>query len=76
MPSRREQIAMTDDELRAFVAEQMIVSVATLGLGCVLGLLLVFVWVAILGVHVVAIVKGINGDRLIVPGISEYANRL
>jgi PPOX class probable F420-dependent enzyme len=31
MPSRREQIAMTDDELRAFVAEQMIVSVATLG---------------------------------------------
>ena len=31
MPSRRDQIAMTDDELRAFVAEQMIVSVATLG---------------------------------------------
>src|SRR5881392_487542 len=31
MPSRRDQIAMTDDELRAFVAEQMIVSVATIG---------------------------------------------
>src|SRR5689334_24949471 len=31
MPSRRNQIEMTDDELRAFVAEQMIVSVATLG---------------------------------------------
>jgi PPOX class probable F420-dependent enzyme len=31
MPSRRTQIEMTEDELRAFVAEQMIVSVATLG---------------------------------------------
>ena len=31
MPSRRDQIAMTEDELRAFVAEQMIVSVATIG---------------------------------------------
>jgi PPOX class probable F420-dependent enzyme len=31
MPSRRDQIAMTDNELRAFVEEQMIVSVATVG---------------------------------------------
>ena len=31
MPSRRDQIAMTDEELRAFVAEQMIVNVATVG---------------------------------------------
>lgn len=31
MPSRRDQIAMTDDELGTFVEEQMIVSVATLG---------------------------------------------
>jgi PPOX class probable F420-dependent enzyme len=31
MPSRREQIRMTDDELRAFLDEQKIVSVATTG---------------------------------------------
>src|SRR6059036_3348677 len=31
MPSRRNQISMTDEELRAFVAEQMIVSGATIG---------------------------------------------
>ena len=31
MPSRRDQIRMTDEELRAFLAEQMIVSCATLG---------------------------------------------
>src|SRR3954464_13135840 len=31
MPSRRDQIRMTDDELRHFLDEQKIVSVATLG---------------------------------------------
>ena len=31
MPSRRDLIRMTDDELRAFLTEQKIVSVATLG---------------------------------------------
>ena len=31
MPSRRDQIRMSDDELRAFLAEQKIVSVATTG---------------------------------------------
>jgi hypothetical protein len=34
-----------------------------------------FVWVAILGVHVTGIIRGINGGRLIVPGVSEYANK-
>jgi PPOX class probable F420-dependent enzyme len=33
MPSRRDQIRMSDDELSAFVEEQMIVSVATVGPG-------------------------------------------
>jgi PPOX class probable F420-dependent enzyme len=31
MPSRRDQIRMSDEELRAFLDEQMIVSCATLG---------------------------------------------
>jgi PPOX class probable F420-dependent enzyme len=31
MPSRRDQIAMTDDELRVFLAEHRVVSVATIG---------------------------------------------
>jgi hypothetical protein len=51
------------------------VSLATLGFGCVLGLLLVFAWVGILALHIVAILKGVNGGRLIIPGVSEYANR-
>ena len=59
----------------AYVAMTSIVSLATLGLGCVLSLLLVFAWVGILALHVVAIVKGVNGGRLIIPTISDYANR-
>ena len=61
--------------LFAYIFITSIVSLATLGLGCVLSLFLIFAWVGILAVHVVAILKGINGTRFIIPGISEYANR-
>jgi uncharacterized membrane protein len=61
--------------LFAYIFVTSIVSLATLGLGCVLSLFLVFAWVGILVVHVVAILKGINGTRFIIPGLSEYANR-
>ncbi len=59
-----------------YVALTSIVSLASLGLGVVLSLFLIFAWVGILAVHVVAILKGINGTRLIVPAVSEYANRI
>jgi uncharacterized membrane protein len=52
-----------------------LVSIAAIGLGCVMSLVFVFAWVGILALHVVAILKGVNGGRLIIPGISEYANR-
>ena len=61
--------------LFAYVATTMFISLATLGLGCALSVFIVFGWVAILAVHVVAILKGINGERFIIPGISDYANR-
>ena len=32
-------------------------------------------WVVILVVHILAIVKGVNGQRLIIPGLSDFANR-
>ena len=59
----------------AYVIFTSLVSLATLGFGCVLGLLLVFAWVGIFAVHIVAILKGVNGGRLIIPGLSDYANR-
>jgi uncharacterized membrane protein len=49
------------------------VSLSSLGLGVVLMLLLVFGWVGILAVHVVAIIKGVSGTRLIIPVVSSYA---
>jgi uncharacterized membrane protein len=59
----------------AYMIITSIVSIAAIGLGCVMSLLFVFAWVGILALHVVAILKGVNGRRLIIPGISEYANR-
>lgn len=40
-------------------------------LGCVLWLF----WPLILILHIVMIVKAVNGERFLIPGISEYANR-
>ena len=62
--------------LFGYIMMTSLVSLATLGLGCVLSLFLVFGWVAVLALHVVAILKGVNGTRLIIPGLSDYANRL
>lgn len=54
-----------------------ILSVATAGIDCGLtGCALQWlVSVAVLVVRIVAIVKGVNGQRLIIPGLSDFANR-
>ena len=44
-------------------------------LGCVVGLLSFVVWLGIVILHIMCIVKGVNGSRLIVPGVSQYADR-
>jgi len=61
--------------LFAYMMVTSLISLATLGIGCVLSLFMIFGWVAVLALHAFAIVKGINGGRLMIPGISEYANR-
>ena len=45
------------------------------GLGCIFGLLWPVFMLAILIVHILCIVKGLNGQRFLIPGISEYADR-
>ena len=45
------------------------------GLGCIFGLLWPVFMLAILVVHIMAIVKGLKGQRLLIPGISDYADR-
>jgi uncharacterized membrane protein len=44
-------------------------------LGCVVGLLSFVVWIGIVVLHILCIVKGVNGGRFIVPGVSQYADR-
>jgi len=61
--------------LFGYIVVTSLVSLRTLGLGCALSIILVFGWIGILALHVVAIVKGVNGSRLIVPRISVYADR-
>ena len=53
----------------------MVLSMVSGVLGCVVTLLTFGLWIGILIVHVMAIIKGINGGRFIIPGVSEYANK-
>ena len=53
----------------------MVIGAFSAGLGCILGLAWPLVMVAILVLHVMCIVKGLNGQRLLVPGISEFADK-
>jgi uncharacterized membrane protein len=57
-----------------YLAIASVVSLAALGLGTVLAILLVASWIGVLALHVMAIVKGVSGARLIIPGLSEYAD--
>jgi uncharacterized membrane protein len=43
--------------------------------GCIVGLLGPLIALVFLGVHIVAMVKGLNGQRFIIPTLSEYANK-
>ncbi len=43
--------------------------------GCVLTPIVMLLWLAVLVLHIVCIVKGVNGQRLIIPGVSQYADK-
>ena len=62
-------------ELVLWVAVTMVNIVTGLFVGCLIGFLSLFLWVAIVVLHIMCIVKGINGQRLIIPGVSQYADR-
>ena len=61
--------------IAGYLTVASVVSLAGLGLGSLLILLLVAVWIGVLALHVAAIVKGVGGTRLIVPRLSAYAGR-
>lgn len=53
----------------------MIISAVSGGLGCILNLIWPVLMLAILVLHVMCIMKGIKGERLIIPGVSEFADK-
>lgn len=59
----------------AFTILANIIAIATLGLGCLVGLMGPVVALVFLVVHVVCIMKGLNGQRFLIPYVSEYANK-
>ena len=52
-----------------------VIQTMTFLIGCFAGIFGLFAWLAIVILHILCIVEGINGQRLIVPGISQYADK-
>ena len=75
-PDVQNPIALAwDARGRLWVAVTMVNIVTGVFIGCLVGFLSLFLWVGLVILHILCIVKGINGQRLIVPGISQYADK-
>ena len=48
------------------------IALGVVAIGCVVGPLLALVFVVI---HIMCIVKGLNGERFLIPGISQFADK-
>lgn len=49
-----------------------IISTVTACVGCLVTLP---VWVAVAAVHIICMVKGVNGERFLIPGLSDFADK-
>ena len=61
--------------LLALAILMQLLIVVTFWAGCLAVIPFVFLWTAVLALHVFAIVRALNGNRLFIPGVSEYASR-
>jgi uncharacterized membrane protein len=71
-------LVLTVVEVVALIGLQVVVMIlgaVSGGLGCIFSLLIPVLMLAILIVHVLCIVKGVNGQRFLIPGVSEFADR-
>jgi uncharacterized membrane protein len=62
-------------ELIFWVAMQVVLVALGTFLSCLAVVFVPILWLAFVLLHIYAIIKGINGERLIIPGISQYADR-
>ena len=44
-------------------------------LGCIVGIVWMIVGIGIIALHIMCILKALNGQRFLIPGISDFANR-
>ena len=61
--------------LAALLVISGIGTLASFAVGCVLSVFIILAAIAFLAVHALAIIKGLNGRRLRVPGVSQFADR-
>ena len=68
-------IVLMAAELILWIAITAVNMVTGLFLGCLVGFLSLFLWLGLVILHIMCIVKGINGQRLTIPGVSEFAEK-
>jgi uncharacterized membrane protein len=68
-------LVLTVAEFLFWIAFQAMMFVLGSFLGCLVAIFSPIFFLVFLILHVVAIIKGINGGRLVVPGLSQYAER-
>ena len=71
-------LVLTVAEVVIFIVLQVLIMVlgaVSGGLGCIFGLLVPLFMLAVLIVHILCIVKGLNGQRFLIPGISDFVDR-
>jgi uncharacterized membrane protein len=52
-----------------------VLSMALGPLACVLAILQMVLFLGVIVVHIICIVKGVGGERFLIPGISQYADK-
>jgi len=50
-------------------------AIVATGVGCIFAIFIPFIFVGFAVLRLICIVKGINGERFMVPGISQYADK-
>ncbi len=50
-------------------------AIAVTGIGCVFAIFIPFIFIGFTVIRVIAIVKGLNGQRFVIPGLSQYVDK-
>lgn len=52
-----------------------LLGMVTAGMGCILSMFMPLFSLAFIVIHVVCIAKGLKGERFLIPGVSQYADK-